>query len=138
MLKRMIDIIKSKKQKPKINLDKIILGNKHLDFVKRFMDKNTPSVMIQGQIDPSTHFMESGDGIVYPTVVHDEKDGLRFMGTYLGNDKQGNPMYNTDEARKYALRTKNYIKFDSDEDAQYFSENYKNSRLVKIGKSKKK
>jgi len=137
-LSRMSDIIKSKNAKPKINLDSIVLANKNLDFIKRAMDENTPSVIIKGQTEPSTHFMESSDGIVYPTVVNHPTEGLRFMGKYIGTNKEGRPIYNTDEAYHYAKNTGNYIKFDNDEDAQYFAENYKNSNLIKIGKGKKK
>lgn len=121
-----------------MNLDSIILANKNLDFIKRAMDENTPSVIIKGQTEPSTHFMESGDGLVYPTVVNHPTEGLRFMGRYMGTDNDGRPMYNTDEARNYAIKTGNFIKFDNDKDAQYFAENYKSSKLVKIGKPKKK
>lgn len=126
--------LKREQPKPRLNLDSVVNANKHLDFIKRAMDANTPSVVIKGQDEPSTHFMESGDGIAYPTVVNHPTEGLRFMGKYIGRDKKGKPMYNTDEARNYALRTGNYIKFDNDKDAQYFAENYKESNLVKIGK----
>ena len=120
--------------KPRLDLDSIIAANKRLNFIQRAMNPKTPSVMIQGQDAPSTHFMESSDGIVYPTVVQTPDGGIRFMGKYLGNNQEGSPMYNTDEAYKYAKSTGNYIKFDNDADAQYFSENYKKSKLVKIGK----
>ena len=123
-----------KKPEPKLNLDSVIAANQHLNFIKRAMDAKTPSVMIKGQSEPSTHFMESGDGIAYPTVVHDDKEGLRFMGKYLGKDEKGNHKYDNQEARDYALKTGNYIKFANDKDAQYFAENYKKSKLVKIGK----
>jgi hypothetical protein len=122
------------KPEPRLNLDSVIAANKKLNFIQRAMDAKTPSVMIQGQNAPSTHFMESSDGIVYPTVVQTPDGGIRFMGKYLGNNKEGGPMYNTDEAYKYAKSTGNYIKFNNDADAQYFSENYKKSKLVKIGK----
>ena len=132
-LKKISDVIKAK-QKQKLDLDSVIAANKHLNFIQRALDAKTPSVMIQGQDAPSTHFMESSDGMVYPTVVQTPDGGIRFMGKYLGKDKNGRPMYNTDEAYKYAKSSGNYIKFNNDEDAQYFSENYKKSKHVKIGK----
>lgn len=135
-LKRMVDILQ-KKQKPKLDLDSVIAANKNLNFIQRAMDANTPSVMIKGQNEPSTHFMESADGMVYPTVVQTPDGGIRFMGKYIGKNKDGRPKYNTDEAYNYAKSTGNYIKFANDEDAQYFSENYKNSKSIKIGKPKK-
>jgi len=135
-LKKISDIIKSKNKKaePKLDLDSVIAANKHLNFIQRAMDANTPEVMIKGQQYPSTHFMASGDGIAFPTVVQTPDGGIRFMGKYLGKDKEGKPMYNTNEAYDYAKSTGNYIKFNNDKDAQYFSENYKKSKLVKIGK----
>lgn len=123
-----------KKQVPKLDLDSVISANQHLNFIKRAMDAKTPSVVIKGQTEPSTHFMESADGMAYPTVVQSPDGGIRFMGKYVGKDKNGNPKYNTDEAYNYAKSTGNFIKFNNDEDAQYFSENYKKSKLVKIGK----
>lgn len=123
-----------KKPEPRLNLDSVIAANQHLNFIKRAMDAKTPEVMIKGQDYPSTHFMESSDGMVYPTVVQTPDGGIRFMGKYLGKDKNGRPMYNTDEAYNYAKSTGNHIKFANDDDARYFSENYKKSKLVKIGK----
>jgi len=123
-----------KKPEPRLNLDSVIAANQHLNFIKRAMDAKTPEVMIKGQDYPSTHFMESSDGMVYPTVVQTPDGGIRFMGKYLGKDKNGRPMYNTDEAYNYAKSTGNHIKFTNDDDARYFSENYKKSKLVKIGK----
>lgn len=137
-LKKMLEVIKSKGPKPRMNLDSIVFANKKLDFIQRAMDKNTPSVMIQGQTDPSTHFMESSDGMVYPTVVNHPTEGLRFMGIFKGVDKDGKPMYNTNEAYNYARKTGNFIKFNNDADAQYFAENYKDANAIKIGKPKKK
>lgn len=123
-----------KKPEPKLDLDSVIAANQHLNFIKRTMDAKTPEIMIQGQQYPSTHFMESSDGMVYPTVVQTLDGGIRFMGKYLGKDKFGKPIYNTDEAYNYAKLTGNHIKFPNDKDAQYFAENYKKSKLVKIGK----
>lgn len=135
-LKRILDIVKSKdkKQEPRLNVDSVVNANKHINFIQRAMDANTPSVMIKGQSAPSTHFMESSDGMVYPTVVQTPDGGIRFMGKYIGKDKNGKPIYNTDEAYNYAKSTGNFIKFNNDDDAQYFAENYKKSKLVKIGK----
>ena len=49
-------------------VDKILDQNKNLNFVQRMYQENTPSMIIPGQKGPSTHFMESSDNIVYPTI----------------------------------------------------------------------
>ena len=119
---------------PRLDLDSVINSNRHLNFIQRAMDAKTPEVMIQGQQYPSTHFMANDGNIAYPTVVQTPDGGIRFMGKYLGKDAKGNPKYDTDEAYDYAVKTGNLIKFKNPEDAAYFAENYKKSKLVKIGK----
>lgn len=91
-------------------IDSVLNANKNLDWVKRLYEKNTPSLQIRGQEGKSTHFMESADSRVYPTVVRKPNGKLKYLG---------------DKAYKYADKTKTYIEFPSDKEAQWFSENYK-------------
>ena len=104
-------------------IDSVLNANKHLDWVKRLYKKNPKSVQIPGQEFPSTHFMESSDGKVYPTVA-------KYKGklTYL-------PSVGVDP-REYAEQTKTYIQFPDDEKASWFGENYKQGTNV-LKKSKK-
>ena len=97
-----------------INIDSVLTANKDLEWVKRLYQKDTPSIQIPGQKGTSTHFMESGDGRVYPTVVN--KNGkLEYLG---------------DKSYDYADSTKTFIQFPNDEQAQWFGENYKQGKGV--------
>lgn len=100
-------------------IDNILNQNKKLDFVQRMFQKNTPSIQIEGQEGRSTHFMESSDGRVYPTVVKMPDGKLKYLNE---NDK--------DAAWNYAKKTKQYIQFPSDMAAQWFAENYKKGTNV--------
>jgi hypothetical protein len=91
-------------------VDSVLNANKNLDWVKRLYEKNTPSIQIPGVKGRSTHFMESADGRVYPTVVRMKDGKLKYLG---------------DKAYDYADSTKTYIQFPSDKEAQWFGENYK-------------
>jgi lysozyme len=95
-------------------VDSILNANKHLNWVKRLYDKDPKSIMIPGEDEPSTHFMESSaddtGGIVYPTVIQHEDGTLEYLG---------------DKARDHAIKTKTYIKFPTDAEAQQFGKEYK-------------
>lgn len=91
-------------------VDSVLNANKNLNWVKRLYPKNTPSMQIPGQRGRSTHFMESGDGRVYPTVVQMPDGSLKYLGK---------------DAFDYADSTKSYIKFPTDSAATWFSQNYK-------------
>ena len=91
-------------------VDSVLNANKHLDWVQRLYEKNTPSIQIPGQKGRSTHFMESGNSRVYPTVVKMPGGKLKYLGK---------------DAYDYADKTKTYIQFPSDKQAQWFGENYK-------------
>lgn len=93
----------------KLFVDSVLNSNKNLNWVKRLYEENPASINIPGQPFPSTHFMESSDNEVYPTVV-DLNGSLK----YLGN-----------KARKFADSTNTSINFINDEQAQWFGENYK-------------
>jgi hypothetical protein len=96
-------------------VDSVLNANKNLDWVKRLYEKNTPSIQIPGQKGRSTHFMESADGRVYPTVVRLPGGKMKYLGK---------------DAYDYADKTKTYIQFPSDKEAQWFGENYKKGKGV--------
>ena len=93
-------------------VDSALNANRNLDWVKRLYQKNGPSLQIPGQRGPSTHFMESGDGRVYPTVtmVNGKLTHLPAAGI---------------DPFDYADSTKTYIKFPTDKEATWFGKNYK-------------
>jgi hypothetical protein len=91
-------------------VDSVLNANKGLNWVQRLYPKNTPSMQIPGQRGRSTHFMESGDGRVYPTVVQMPNGSLKYLGK---------------DAFNYADSTKSYIQFPSDTEATWFGNNYK-------------
>ena len=91
-------------------VDKILDQNKNLNFVQRMYQENTPSMIIPGQKGPSTHFMESSDNIVYPTVVQMPDGTLQYLG---------------DGAYNYAIQTGEYIKLPNEKQAKIFGESYK-------------
>ncbi len=72
--------------------------------------ENTPSMVIPGQKGPSTHFMESSDNIVYPTVVQMPDGTLQYLG---------------DGAYNHAIQTGEYIKLPNEKQATIFGESYK-------------
>jgi hypothetical protein len=89
-------------------IDSTFNANMDKRWVQRLYEKN-PEFYLEGQTDPSTHFMESGDSMVYPLVVE-------------GDD--GNLMLDRQEGRSQG------IKFPTDEIAQWFAENYKDGTDV--------
>jgi len=95
-------------------IDSVLNANKNLDWVQRLYEKNTPSIQIPGQKGRSTHFMEYSDNRVYPTVVK-EKGKLKYL---------------KDKAYDYADATKTFIKFPTEAEAKWFTENYKKGTNV--------
>jgi hypothetical protein len=93
-------------------VDSVLNANRNLDWVKRLYQKNGPNLQIPGLKGPSTHYMESGDGRVYPKVAM-----VKGKLTYL-------PAANIDPF-DYADSTKTYIQFPTDEQATWFGKNYK-------------
>jgi LysM repeat protein len=89
-------------------IDSTFNANMDKRWVQRLYEKN-PEFYLEGQTDPSTHFMESGDSMVYPLVVE-------------GDD--GNLMFDRKQGRSQG------IKFPTDEIAQWFAENYKDGTDV--------
>jgi hypothetical protein len=91
-------------------VDSVLNANKNLNWVQRLYPKNTPSMQIPGVKGPSTHYMQSGDSRVYPTVVQMPNGSLKYLGK---------------DAFDYADSTKTYIQFPNDAAATWFGENYK-------------
>ena len=91
-------------------VDSVLNANKGLNWVQRLYEKNPQTIQIPGQKGTSTHFMESGDGRVYPTVVQMPNGQLQYLG---------------DKARDYADSTKTYIQFPNDKEATRFGKMYK-------------
>ena len=90
----------------------ILMANKDKPFVKRIL--NPERHLDLGEGDYGTHLMTyaeaDGKYYVYPTIV-DTPMGLIRM--------------NPDEAFDYNLGSGNYIKFDNEDQADWFSKNYK-------------
>lgn len=93
-------------------VDEILRRNQNLDFVKRLFEKNTPSIQLKGQNSPSTHMMESSDNFTYPTIIRNADGKLVYL-----NEKDKDAAYN------YAMKTKEYIKHNSPEEANWFAQN---------------
>jgi hypothetical protein len=83
-----------------------------LNFVQRMFDRSAGSIQIPGEKGTSTHFMESGDGKAYPTVVQMPNGKLQYLNQ---NDK--------DAAWNYANKTGQFIKFPNDEQAAWYADN---------------
>ena len=96
-------------------VDSTLNANKNMNWVNRLYDPNRKSMKVPGQEGMATHYMESSDRKVYPTVVADKNGDLRYLG---------------DSARTYADRTKTYIEFPTEERAAWFGENYKRGTNV--------
>ena len=77
--------------------------------MQRLYERN-PEFYLEGQTKPSTHFMESGDGYVYPRVMEGADGQLKEVSREEGRS-QG-------------------IKFPNDEIAQWFAKNYKKGTNV--------
>ena len=109
-------------------VDSVNNANMDKNFVQRMYNANAPEMFLPGSKKPSTHFMESGDSRVYPTVV--QRPGNKFL-EWLN---QNNP----DGAMNYALDSGQYIQFPHDEQAQWYGQNgYKSGTGVVTGKKKK-
>ncbi len=90
-------------------IDSTLNANMDKRWVQRLYEKN-PEFYLEGQTDPSTHYMESGDGYVYPRVMEGEDGQLKKVSREEGRS-QG-------------------IKFPNDEIAQWFAKNYKKGTNV--------
>ncbi len=108
------------KKTPRLNIDSTLKANMSKNFIKRMFDPNPMSIPDpQDSKRSMTHFMEVSDGLAYPRVVQ--------MGNQL-------KFLNSDDAYNYAKKTGEFIKFKDDNDALYFTQNYKKGKNVTIGK----
>jgi hypothetical protein len=101
-----------------VYIDSVLNANKGLNWVQRLYEKNPQTIQIPGQKGTSTHFMESGDGRVYPSVVQMPNGQLQYLG---------------DKAGDYADSTKTYIQFPNDKQAIRFGKMYKKGTGVLSG-----
>jgi len=90
-------------------IDSTFNANVDKRWVQRLYEKN-PEFYLEGQTKPSTHYMESGDGYVYPRVMEGVDGELKEVSREEGRS-QG-------------------IKFPNDEIAQWFAKNYKKGTNV--------
>lgn len=108
------------KQTPKLDIDSTLKANMSKNFVKRMFDAKPMSIPDpQDSKRSMTHFMEVSDGMAYPRVVQ--------MGNQL-------KYLSSDDAYNFAKKTGEFIKFKDDNDALYFTQNYKKGKNVTIGK----
>lgn len=84
-------------------VDSVFNANMDKRWVQRLYEKN-PEFYLKGKKEPSTHYMASGDGYVFPTVIENSKGELE---------------YNPEKGRDLG------IKLPNDEIASWFGENYK-------------
>ncbi len=90
-------------------IDSTFNANMDKRWVQRLYERN-PEFYLEGQTKPSTHFMESGDGYVYPRVIEGADGQLKEVSREEGRS-QG-------------------IKFPNDKIAQWFAKNYKKGTNV--------
>jgi hypothetical protein len=95
-------------------LKNVLNENQGKNFVRRILNPEAYPVMdlVKGEI--ATHQMEYSEAgpnkfIVYPRIAYENKE-LKNYG---------------DDAFDRALKSKDYISFDNEADAEYFSKNYK-------------
>ena len=102
-------------------VDSVNTANKDKNFIQRMYGNNNPTpIHIEGQSGISTHMMESSDNIAYPTVV----EGTDIQNVYqIPGQLNYLNQYNRDGAYNYAKRTGNYIRFNSDKDADWYANN---------------
>lgn len=100
----------------RLNIDSTLNANKNVPFVQRIINADKFPVRKNPDGTVSTHLMAYADNIAYPT--------LRLVN--------GKWVENVDP--NAAMQAGDYIRFNNEADAAYFSENYKNSKLSKIKK----
>ena len=107
----------SAKEQELARIQDILLKNSRMNFVKRIISPDVYPRLDLGGGNYATHKMSyseiDGKHIVYPTVVFDEKS-------------KGLIQLKANDAVNHALDKGEYIPFDTPEDADWFSKNYKN------------
>jgi hypothetical protein len=92
----------------------ILQKNKDKTFVKRILDPDKYPTLDFGDGNWGTHkmsYMQFGDKYrVFPTILFNGKELQQFQPK---------------EAWKHVNKTGNYIEFDDESDADFFSKNYK-------------
>jgi len=97
---------------------KVVEAHSDKNFVQRMLNPNIFPVM-QNVLTPGdvgTHLMSSGEfqgkGTAYPEIIQDSNTGkLIRLGRRAAMD--------------YAIKNKQYLPFDTPEEAEYFGKNYK-------------
>lgn len=98
--------------------DSVLQANRHLDWVQRLYEKNTPTLQVPGQEYLSTHFMADDDkGYVFPTIVR-EKGNLKYLAQ---------------DAEDYARRTKTGIQLPKEQGDWFGRGGYKTAPGVLTG-----
>jgi len=98
-------------------VNEILQKNKDKNFVQRILKPDVNPVLDEyaGPGTHGTHLMSwatVGDKhIVYPEIIQTPKGDLKRLGRT--------------EARVYAIKNKEYIEFDTPEEADWFGKNYK-------------
>ena len=96
----------------RIRLQQIIEANKDRPFVDRIVNRSQYPVMENEDGSVSTHRMAWAGGddghYVYPTVQH-----------------KGGKLFIPEDPYRYARENNDFIKFDTPEDADWFSKKYK-------------
>ena len=105
---------------------KILEANKDKNFVKRILDPTSWPDIKQGTAQDRFRKLKKGEyasqqmswdggpggkSIVYPNIVHTPTGGMQWL--------------KPDEAKKYAIKNKEFISFDKPQDADWFSQRYK-------------
>jgi len=99
----------------KRTIQKILEANKEKGFVKRILNPEKYPTLPLGDGRSGTHLMSWGKiddkYVVFPTILYDEGVGLR--------------RFSPSEALSHVMQTDNFIEFNTPEEADWFSKNYK-------------
>jgi hypothetical protein len=97
-------------------VDAVLEQYKHLDWVKRLYEKNTPTIQIPGEPGLSTHFMgDDNNGYIFPTVIRGKDGKLIYLG---------------DRAEDYARETGTGIQLPKEEGTWFGRNGYKKGTNV--------
>ena len=100
-------------------IENILLANKDKNFVQRILDRTLNfgrEVEIAGEPEKLSHFMMQVDNLAIPRVV-DRGEKIRGKSVLSFLTEQ--------DAYDYALKTGEYVQLPSEQDAEWFSKNYK-------------
>ena len=100
-------------------INAILHDNKDKDFIKRILNPELNKgreVQIAGEPEKLSHYMMQADNLVMPQVVD---RGEKVKGKSMLS------LLTPEDAYDYALRTGEYIQLPSEQDALWFSKNYK-------------